>query len=184
MPDLTRLLADVEARVPDAGRRLLPLVYRELRRLATALMAREQPGHTLTATALVHEAYLRLVPTPETGWANRRHFYATAATAMRRILVESARRKRRHKHGGGRRRVGLEDLSIAVAAPSLDALALDEAVERFAAEDPLAAELFQLHVFTGLPVEEAGELLGRSRATAYRHWTYARAWFRAELKDE
>ncbi len=188
MNEVTRILSDLANGKGHAAERLLPLVYDELRRLAAAQMAREKPGQTLDATALVHEAYLRLVDAkPQAAsWDGRAHFFAAAAEAMRRILVENARRKKRLKHGGGRRRVPLED--VAAEAPPDDLLALDEALTQFAEEDPVKARLVQLRFFAGLSIEDAAECLGLSRATAVRHWTYARAWLyekvRSGEKDE
>jgi RNA polymerase sigma factor (TIGR02999 family) len=159
-----------------------PLVYDELRRLAAMQLALEKPGQTLNATALVHEAYLRLVGQPsgeqeqEVRWDCRGHFFAAAAEAMRRILVESARRKQRLKHGGGRQRLPLEQVDAAVDVPDEDLLALDEALRRFAVASPLKARLVELLFFAGLSVEEAGDCLAISRATADRWWAYALAW--------
>jgi RNA polymerase sigma factor (TIGR02999 family) len=188
MSDITHLLNAVEQGDPQAASQLLPLVYDELRQLAAAQMAREKPGQTLDATALVHEAYLRLVNQPETqgrqSWANRRHFIAAAAEAMRRILVENARKKARLKHGGGLQRVELSDKHLIAGSGPEDLLALDDALAQLGKEDPVAAEVVQLHVFAGLSIEEAGEVLGLARATAYRHWNYARAWLRCELARE
>jgi RNA polymerase sigma factor (TIGR02999 family) len=202
MNDVTRLLDAIDAGDPRATDRLLPLVYNELRRLAAAQMAQEKPGQTLDATALVHEAYLRLVD--ERGarrvsegaesrayasgsakqFANRRHFFAAAAQAMRRILVENARRKARHKHGGDLRRVDLDGKQFARGAGPEEVIAVDDALARLGEEDMAAAEVVQLHVFAGLSIEQAGEVLGIARATAYRHWTYARAWLRCELTGD
>ncbi|QDU21948.1 ECF-type sigma factor [Urbifossiella limnaea] len=180
MSDVTRLLDAAAAGDRRAAGDLLPLVYDELRKLAAARMAAESPDHTLQPTALVHEAYLRLVgPADALRWDNRGHFFAAAAEAMRRILVEAARRKGAEKHGGDRRRVELTDVP---AAPEVDGdrlLALDAALTRLAAEDPVAARVVELRHFAGVSVEDAAAALGLSRATAYRHWTYARAW----LKD-
>jgi RNA polymerase sigma factor (TIGR02999 family) len=182
MSNVTRLLSAIDRGDPRAANELLPLVYEELRKLAAARLAAESPGHTLDATALVHEAYLRLVgPADDQHWDNRGHFFAAAAEAMRRILVESARRKRARKHGGGRHRVDLPDLPAELDDAGEKLLALDEALARFAAEDPTAARVVELRHFAGLSVEEAGDALGISRATAYRHWTYARAWLRDAL---
>jgi len=188
MPDITRLLGAAAAGDHQAAADLLPLVYDELRRLAAARMAREAPGQTLQATALVHEAYLRLVPggdapTPH-DWHGRGHFIAAAAEAMRRILVERARRKKRQRHGGGRDRVGLTGHDLAAREAPDDLLAVDEALTKLAANDADAAELAKLRLYAGLSVEEAADALGISRAQAYRHWTYARAWLRSAIGDE
>ena len=182
MGDLTRVLDAAAAGDPRAARELLPLVYDELRRLAAARLAHEAPGQTLDATALVHEAYLRLVgPADARRWKDRGHFFAAAAQAMRNLLVDHARRKRRDKHGGGRRRVELDESVPAPAGREPDLLALDEALTRLAAADPEAAAVVQLRYFAGLSVEQAAEALGTSRATAYRHWAFARAWLLHEL---
>lgn len=182
MSDVTRLLDAAAAGDRHAAAELLPLVYDELRKLAAARMAAESPDQTLQPTALVHEAFLRLIGTTvEQRWENRAHFFAAAAEAMRRILVDAARRKRSHKHGGGRRRVELPDVA---AEPDLDherLLALDAALTRLAAEDPTAARVVELRYFAGLSIEDAAAALGMSRATAYRHWTYARAWLKYAL---
>jgi RNA polymerase sigma factor (TIGR02999 family) len=177
MSEVTRILFAIEQGDAHAASQLLPLVYDELRKLAAQKLAHERPGQTLQPTALVHEAYLRLFGEGEAQhWDNRRHFFAAAAEAMRRILVESARRKSRVKHGGDRQRVELDDHDVPVRPPPDEILALDEALTRLAAEDAAAAQVVQLHFFAGLSIEEAAEALGISRATAYRHWTYARAW--------
>jgi RNA polymerase sigma factor (TIGR02999 family) len=182
MSEVTQILSAIEQGDPHAAEQLLPLVYDELRKLATKKLAQEKHGQTLQATALVHEAYLRLVgPGEEPNWDNRRHFFAAAAEAMRRILVENARRKKRPKHGGDRQRVDL-DSRISLNEEPDDLAALDGALARLAAHDPTAAELVKLHFFAGLPVEQAGALLGLSRASAYRLWAYARAWLRAEIE--
>jgi RNA polymerase sigma factor (TIGR02999 family) len=182
MSEVTRILSAIEQGDPHAAQQLLPLVYEELRQLAAHKMAQEAAGQTLQPTALVHEAYLRLVGEEhQPHWDNRRHFFAAAAEAMRRILVENARRKQRDKHGGGRSRVDLPDLPAADQEPE-DLLALDDALARLAEEDPPAAAVVKLRLYTGLSVEEAAEALGLSRAHAYRHWTYARAWLRASLR--
>ncbi len=179
MQDVTAILNAIEGGDPRAAAQLLPLVYEELRKLAAARMADEAPGHTLNATALVHEAYLRLVgPADEAHWDNRGHFFAAAAEAMRRILVDAARRKRTEKHGGGRRRVDLPDVPAHPEVVDEKLLALDAALTRLAAEDPVAARVVELRHFAGLSIEEAADALGLSRAAAYRHWTYARAWLR------
>lgn len=170
---------------PMPAEALLPLVYDELRRLASRRLRREASGQTLQATALVHEAYLRLIGNdPGRCWDGRGHFYAAAAEAMRRILVENARRRGRQKRGGGRARAELLEADLAVDDPPDEVLLVDEALERLAAEDRQAAELVKLRYFAGLSVEEAAKALGLSRATAYRHWTYARAWVRCEVLGE
>jgi RNA polymerase sigma factor (TIGR02999 family) len=182
MSDISQILEAIEQGDPHAAAELLPLVYDELRRLAVSKLAREKPGQTLQATALVHEAYLRLVgkdASPQ--WSGRGHFFAAVAEAMRRILIESARRKKRERHGGALHRVDLEEHDMAIEGPTDDVLALDEALVQLAAEDPPAAEVVKLHVYAGLSIEEAAAALGMSRATAYRHWTYARAWLRCAL---
>jgi RNA polymerase sigma factor (TIGR02999 family) len=185
MTDVTRLLNAIDAGDPHAAGQLLPLVYDELRRLAAQRLAREKPGQTLEPTALVHEAYLRLVGTgQEPHWEGRGHFFAAAAEAMRRILVENARRKKRHKHGGSHRRVDLEEQDLPVPPPADEILALDEALERLAKEDPEAAQVVQLHFFAGQSIEQIAEVLGVSRATAYRQWSYARAWLRCAIGDD
>jgi RNA polymerase sigma factor (TIGR02999 family) len=184
MSEVTRILDAIEQGDPHAAEQLLPLVYDELRRLAAQKLARERPGQTLDATALVHEAYLRLVagePGPPE-FANRRHFFAAAADAMRRILIENARRKKRRKRGGDLRRVDLAEESLASAAAIDDVLVLDEALTKLAAEDALAAELVKLRLYAGLSVEQAGAALGISRANAYRQWTYASAWLRSAIQ--
>jgi RNA polymerase sigma factor (TIGR02999 family) len=184
MSDVTRILNALDQGDPHAADQLLPLVYDELRRLAAQKLAREQPGQTLDATALVHEAYLRLVGGGrEPRWANRRHFFAAAAEAMRRILVDRARRKKRAKHGGGRQRLDWELAEAAADAPAHDLLDIDEALTRLAREDPTKAELVKLRFFAGLTMPEAARLLDISLATAERYWTYARTWLYAELTD-
>ena len=181
--DITQVLAAIAAGEPNAAGALLPLVYDELRRVAAAQLARERPGQTLQATALVHEAYLRLIGDDETSWANRRHFFAAASEAMRRILVERARRRSRVRHGGDCQRVEFDADEIPVEVPNVDLIALDEALDRFAHEDPQKAELVKLRFFAGLSEQEAAEVLGISRATAARHWAYARAWLFDRLRD-
>ena len=174
MNEVTQILCQVQRGDPSAAARLIPLVYDELRHLAAAQLACEKPGQTLDATALVHEAFVRLVG--DETFADRRHFFRVAAEAMRRILIDRARSRRRIKRGGQRERVPLSDLEIAAEAPAEDLLALDEALDRFAAKDPVKAELVKLRFFAGLSEEEAAAALGISRATASRYWTYARAW--------
>jgi RNA polymerase sigma factor (TIGR02999 family) len=170
---------------PQPARELLPLVYDELRRLAAQRLAREAPGQTLQATALVHEAYLRLVGRdPERPWDGRGHFFAAAAEAMRRILVENARRRRRLKRGGDRARVNLDAAQPAAPETDDDLLALDEALKKLVEKDPVKAELVQLRIFAGLTLAEAAEILGLSASTADRYWAYARAWLRVEIADQ
>jgi len=177
MADVTHLLDAAAAGDPTAAAELLPLVYDELRQLAAARMAAECPGHTLQATALVHEAYLRLVGVERPQeWNGRGHFFAAAAEAMRRILVEGARRKRRAKHGGDLNRVDLDAAQHASGPGPDEVIQIDEAVSQLAAHDPLAARLVSLRYFAGLTVEEAAAAAGIPRSTAYEHWTYAKAW--------
>jgi RNA polymerase sigma factor (TIGR02999 family) len=189
MSDNTRILSDFERGEPQAADQLLPLIYHELRRLAARKLARERPGQTLDPTALVHEAYLRLVATGKDGaslagepcWADRRHFFAAAAEAMRRILVENARRKGRHKHGGGRRRQAADPEALVAPGSDQELLALHEALERFAAHDPLKAKLVELRFFGGLTLDQAAACLDVSDSTADRAWRYARAWLYAAM---
>ena len=177
MNEVTRVLSTIEAGDPQAAEQLLPLVYDELRRLAARRLAGEGPGHILQPTALVHEAYLKLVGAdPQQPWNGRIHFFAAAAEAMRRILIDHARRKHRARRGGGRKRVDLQDIDLATPEGADDLLALDEALNRLAAAAPRRAELVRLRYFAGLTLEQAAELLGISRATADRHWAFARAW--------
>ena len=180
MNDVTRILTAIEQGDGQAAEQLLPLVYDELRKLAAAQMAAENPGHTLNATALVHEAYLRLVG--DQHFDDRGHFFAAAAEAMRRILVNHARDRKRLKRSGGRRRLELLDQVGSLAEDPDLVLSLDELLTRLGEEDAVAAQVAQLHLFGGLSVEEAGEALGLSRAMAYRNWKYARAWLREALK--
>jgi RNA polymerase sigma factor (TIGR02999 family) len=182
MAEVTAILSAAAQGDARAADQLWRLVYEELRRLAAALMAQEKPGQTLDATALVHEAFLRLVG--EDRFADRHHFFRVAAEAMRRILVDRARQKRRLRHGGGRGRASLCDGEPAAEAPADDLLALDEALERFAAVDPAKADLVKLRYFAGLSEAEAAAALGVSRATASRYWAYARAWLIDALGDE
>jgi RNA polymerase sigma factor (TIGR02999 family) len=179
MNDVTRILSAIEQGDRQAAEQLLPLVYDELRKLAAARMAAEKPGHTLNATALVHEAYLRLVGDQD--FDDRGHFFAAAAEAMRRILVNHARDRKRLKRSGGRRRLELLDQVGSLAEDSDLVLSLDELLTRLGEEDAAAAQVAQLHLFGGLSVEEAGVALGLSRAMAYRNWKYARAWLRDAL---
>ena len=192
MSEVTRILSAIDQGDARAAEQLLPLVYDELRKLAAQKLGQEKPGQTLQATALVHEAYLRLLTpassTAATGlgqqWDSRGHFFAAAAEAMRRILVDQARRKRRPKHGGGRRRLSLDKVLSLGETPDDDLLALDEALERLTREEPAKAELVKLHYFAGLTLEETGRILGISHRTAKRHWAYARAWLYAAVCDE
>jgi RNA polymerase sigma factor (TIGR02999 family) len=182
MSEVTRILSAIEAGDPSAAGELLPLVYEELRKLAAQKLAGEKPGQTLQATALVHEAYLRLVDKAQ-HWDSRGHFFAAAAEAMRRILVESARSRGRVKRGGRRIRVELLDVAGSIAEDSDLLLSLDELLTRLAVEDDTAARLANLHLFGGLSVEEAGQALGLSRPVAYRNWKYTRAWLREALEN-
>src|SRR5215470_17600422 len=181
MNEVTQILSAIERGDPRAAGELLPLVYDELRQLAAARLAAESPGQTLQPTALVHEAYLRLVG--DQHFDGRGHFFAAAAEAMRRVLVENARRKKLPKHGGGRRRIEL-DAAHRILESSDDLLLLDDALGRLIAEDATAVEIVKLRLFAGLSVEEAADALGLARATAYRHWTFARAWLRCDLAGE
>jgi RNA polymerase sigma factor (TIGR02999 family) len=187
MSDVTQILNQIESGDPKAAEQLLPLVYDELRKLAAAKLAHEKPGQTLQATALVHEAYLRLVGgragKDGGNWNGRGHFFGAAAEAMRRILVDSARRKMSDVHGGDLDRMALHDHELLSHASPDRLIAIDDALSRLALEDPTAAELVKRKMYTGLPLEDAAATLGISRATAYRHWAYARAWLRADLAD-
>jgi RNA polymerase sigma factor (TIGR02999 family) len=184
MSEVTRILAAVERGEAQAADKLLPLVYDELRKLAAARMAAEAPGQTLQATALVHEAYVRLVGgTQPQEWNNRGHFFAAAAEAMRRILVENARHRKSTKGGGGWERLELIDADLAVDTSGDDLFAVDEALSHLAAEDPRAAQLVKLRFFLGMTLEEAAAHLGLQPRTAYRDWAYARAWLRRALDE-
>jgi RNA polymerase sigma factor (TIGR02999 family) len=183
--DVTRILSAIEQGDPHAAAELLPLVYDELRKLAAARLADETPGQTLQPTALVHEAYLRLVGADAgAGWSRRGHFFAAAAEAMRRILVEVARRKQRVRHGGGRKRLALADLDVAADSPDEGLLALSEALDRLAAANPRAAELVKLRYFAGLTGREAAGVLGISPRKADQVWAYARAWLLDRLDGD
>src|SRR5262245_5211257 len=182
MSDVTGILSQIDRGDPGAAGQLLPLVYAELRRLAAAKLAHEKPGQTLEATALVHEAYLRLVDTEKAQhWNSRRHFIAAAAEAMRRILVERARQKKSLKGGGGRHRQELAEIELAIKEPSVDVLALDDALEKLQQQDSRKAELVKLRFFAGLTIEQAAEELGISPSTADNDWAYARCWLRVEM---
>jgi RNA polymerase sigma factor (TIGR02999 family) len=182
LSDVTQILSRIESGDPKAAELLLPLVYDELRKLAAHRLTQEKPGQTLQATALVHEAYLRLVDGEKAQhWNCRGHFFGAAAEAMRRILVESARRKQQPGRGGDRQRIALDQLQVAADSPSDDLLALDESLRRLENHDPLAAKLVNLRYFAGLTVEQAAKALGISLRTAERNWTYARTWLHRDL---
>jgi RNA polymerase sigma factor (TIGR02999 family) len=182
MSEVTRILSAIELGEPKAAEQLLPLVYDELRRLAAEKLAQERPGQTLEATALVHEAYVRLVGAGDGGkWDNRRHFFAAAAEAMRRILIDSARRKQTRKHGAGWSRRDVDADALAAPEPTLDLLALDAALRRLGEQDPLKARLVELRYFAGLTGDQAAAALGISPSSADRHWVFTRAWLRREL---
>ncbi len=185
MNEVTRILSAVEQGDAQAAEQLLPLVYDELRKLAAVRLAQEKPGQTLQATALVHDAYLKLVDTDKAQhWNSRGHFFGAAAEAMRRILVDQARRKQAHKRGGQGRRVPLDEADIGFTSPADELLDIDEALTRLDAEDPQAARLIQLRYFAGLTIEDAAEVVGISRSTAYEHWSYARVRLRTLLDTE
>jgi RNA polymerase sigma factor (TIGR02999 family) len=182
MTDVTQILSQIEQGDPAAAEQLLPLVYDKLRMLAVYKLAHEKPGQTLQATALVHEAYIRLVDVEKAQhWNSRGHFFGAAAEAMRRILVDQARRKQSHKRGGHGRRVPLDSAEVGLTTPTSELLDIDEALTRLAAEDPEAAGLVQLRYFAGLSIEDAAELVGISRSSAYEHWSYARVRLRILL---
>lgn len=182
MSHVTEILSQFGKNDGRAAEQLLPVVYQELRHLAAAKLAHEKPGQTLQATALVHEAYLRLIGSePEPAWCGRKHFFAAAAESMRRILIENARRKQQIKHGGDRQRIGLDGAAAVANASTAQLLELDEALSRLEHEDPIAAGIFKLHYFAGQSVPQAGQTMGVSRSTAYRHWNYARAWLKSQL---
>jgi RNA polymerase sigma factor (TIGR02999 family) len=196
MSNVTRILSAIERGDPRASQELLPLVYDELRKLAAQRLSHEKPGQTLEATALVHEAYLRLVASPgpamaspgcqsgeAPGWDSRRHFFAAAAEAMRRILLDRARRKRTVRHGGERQRIDLDE-AFSIAEPRHDLLALDEALSRLSFKQPTKAELVKLRFFAGLTMSEAAQALGISLTTAERYWRFARAWLLAQLEEK
>jgi|ERR1043166_6233289 RNA polymerase sigma factor (TIGR02999 family) len=184
MSDVTRVLEAIQqGNDPKAADELLPLVYQELRKLAAHKMANEAPGQTLQATALVHEAWLRLTDKENVRWDGRTHFFGAAAEAMRRILIDNARRKRARRHGGGQERVDADQIEIAGPTDDEELLAVNEALEKFGQEDRQKAELVKLRYFVGLTLEQAAEVLGLSTATAKRHWTYARAWLFREINN-
>lgn len=182
MKDVTRILNAIRAGDAQAGDELLPLVYDELRKLAAHKMAGESPGHTLQATALVHEAWLRLSGPHPQNWENRAHFFGAAAEAMRRILVEHARRKQSLKRGGGALREELEESDLVLTAPPDELLAVHEALDKLAQEDPSAAELVKLRYFVGMTMEEAATALGLAKRSAENLWTYARVWLHREIR--
>jgi RNA polymerase sigma factor (TIGR02999 family) len=185
MNDVTSILFAIEKGDPQAAEQLLPLVYEELRKLAAHKLSQEKPGQTLQATALVHEAYIRLVGVNKVQrWDSRGHFFAAAAEAMRRILIDSARRKSRPKHGGERNRIDLDEAISVADPPADDLLALDEALTKLSAAEPIKAELVKLRFFAGLTISEAAEVLGISVATAERYWTYARVRLYCDLNEE
>jgi len=186
MNEITRILSAAEQGDPHAAEQLLPLVYDELRKLAAERLAHEAPGQTLQATALVHEAYIRLVGEDQRGssapaWDNRGHFFASAAEAMRRILIDNARRKQAEKHGGGWQRLDLLDAELAVDSTSDDLFTVDEVLSRLATREPVIGKLVELRFFAGLTLAQAAKCLGLSERKAYRHWAFARAWLRREL---
>ena len=184
MKDVTRILSQIEQGDPSAAESLLPLIYKELRQLAAAKMARESPDHTLQATALVHEAYLRLIDKDTAKqWSSRGHFFIAAAEAMRRILIENARRRMTRKRGGSWQRILFDEAHCVTSISPDELLAIDDALSRLALEDEQAARLVKLRFFAGFSLPEAAELLEVSRSTAYEHWAYAKAWLRCELGD-
>ena len=184
MSDVTQILNAIEQGDPKAADKLLPLVYEELRHLAAKKMSQEKPGQTLQATALVHEAYIRLVGSEDQNWSGRTHFFAAAAEAMRRILIDNARRKQRLKRGGAQQRVDLDKADLTFEDPSTNIIALDEALEKLAQEDQVKADLVKLRFFAGLTIEQSAEILSISRATAERYWSYARAWLFDEINKD
>ena len=181
MSEITRILTSIEQGNPKSTEELLPIVYNELRRLAAHKMASEPAGHTLQPTALVHEAWLKLVDSPAQSWQNRAHFFGAAAEAMRRLLIARARRKQTQRRGAGAAHLDADEIEIASPAPDDQLLTLNEAVDRFAAVEPRQAELVKLRYFVGMKIEEAADVLGISEATAKRWWAYARAWLFDEI---
>jgi len=184
MSDVTRILNAIEGGDPKAADELLPLVYEELHLLAAQKMSREPSGQTLQATALVHEAYIRLVDGADRDWNSRGHFFIAAAEAMRRILIENARRKKRIRHGGGRHKVGLDEIDLVIDGPSYDLLALDESLERLANEEETIATLVKLRFYAGLTLDQAAKILKISRRTANRYWIYAKACLYREIQQD
>jgi RNA polymerase sigma factor (TIGR02999 family) len=183
MSEVTRILSAIEQGDAKSTDELLPFVYKELRRMAAHKMVNEPAGHTLQPTALVHEAWLRLVDSPSRSWQNRAHFFAAAAEAMRRILIDRARRKSRQRRGSSAAHLDADEIEIASPAPDDQLLALNEALDRFAKQEPQQAELVKLRYFVGLKIEEAADVLGISESTAKRWWTYARAWLYNEIQS-
>jgi RNA polymerase sigma factor (TIGR02999 family) len=181
MSEVTHILEAIERGEPGAANELLPLVYEELRKLAAQRMALENPRQTLQPTALVHEAWLRLTGDENTRWEGRAHFFGAAAEAMRRILIDNARRKNARRHGGDQQRVDFQDFDVAAPDPDEKLLAVNEALEKFAAHDPLKAELVKLRYFAGMTVDEAARVLRISPPTAHRYWVFARAWLYREI---
>jgi RNA polymerase sigma factor (TIGR02999 family) len=181
MREVTRIINAIEGGDVRAADELLPLVYKELRQLAARRMKQEKPGQTLQATALVHEAYIRLIGAESQNWNSRAHFFAAAAEAMRRILINNARRKKRLRHGGDRQRIDLDKVDLSIDGPSDELIALDEALVKLAIEDPVKADLVKLRYFAGLTNSQAAEILKISIATANRHWSYARSWLFQEI---
>jgi RNA polymerase sigma factor (TIGR02999 family) len=185
MTDVTNILGQIEDGDPSAAEKLLPLVYEELRKLAAQRLEHEKSGQTLQATALVHEAYIRLVDVEKVQkWNSRGHFFGAAAEAMRRVLVENARKKKRDKHGGHLQRVALDELRVGVDSPPDDLLRLDETLKELAQTDKQTAELVKLHCFAGITIEQAADILGISHRTAYRDWAYARAWLFKKIESD
>jgi len=182
MSEATRILQSIDSGDPNAAEELLPLVYNELRRLAASKMARENPGQTLQATALVHEVYIKLIGSENQEWKGSAHFFGAAAEAMRRILIDNARRKQRARHGGGKPKVDLDKVDVAMESDSDTLLLIHEALDALAKEDPLKAELVKLRFFVGMSVSEAGQMLGLSERTIHRHWTFTRAWLYEHIK--
>jgi len=181
MTNVTRILNAIEQGDAKAADELLPLVYEDLRRLAAQKLSQEPAGQTLQATALVHEAYIRLVGDEPANWDNRGHFFAAAAEAMRRILVENARRKQSQKRGGGHERVNLEELTVSITGPSENIISVSEALDKLGAKDPAVAELVKLHYFSGLTLDQVAQLRGIGRRTAVKYLAYARAWLHREI---
>jgi RNA polymerase sigma factor (TIGR02999 family) len=184
MNEVTRILVNIEQGDPQAAEKLLPLVYDELRKLAARKLGRESPGQTLQVTALVHEAYLRLIGAQDPGWSSRGHFFAAAAEAMRRILVENARRKKSLKGGGAHKRMALDGVEPEIEGPRVDLLALDEALTQLEAKDRRKAELVKLRYFAGLTNEQAAQALGISTSTADNDWAYAKTWLRVAMCND